>query len=151
MKEAIDTPLVPVPARILLEHVVLLVAAAAAAPEESRGYAVVLRQTEAKVADTDDIQGILFLPYLAAAEAGPCHLLRVLMSITNQTPRWMDLCTREDAPYPPLAHTYAVAAIRQTRDIVRVFFHKGEMAQVYIRYIPYLYVPLRGACVPVHL
>ena len=127
------TPLVPVnlvPAHILLEHAFLPVAAAAAAPEESRGYVVVLRQTEAKVADTDDIQGFLFLPYLAVAEAGPCRLLHVLMSITNQIPRWMDLCTREDAPYPPLAHM----AWRQLgrRGTSCECFSQREMAQVYI-------------------
>ena len=126
------TPLDPaiVAPRILLEHVFLPVAAAAAAPEESRGYGVVLRQTEAKVADTDDIQGILLLPYPAVREAGPCRLLHVPMSITNQTPRWMDLCTREDAPYPPLAHMpWRQLGRRGTS--CECFSQRG-MAQVYI-------------------
>ena len=88
-------PLVPRavgPACILLEHVFPPVVAAAAAPEESRGCVAVLPQTEAKAADTDDIHGFLFAPHLAVAAAGPCRPLDVQISITNQTPRWMDLC-----------------------------------------------------------
>lgn len=70
------------PACILDERVVPPSTAAAAVPEESREHVVVLLQTEAKAENTDDILG--FLPHLAEAEADPCRLLNVTMSIKKR-------------------------------------------------------------------